>query len=106
MTADPSRRGAGVLVHPTSLPGPFGMGDAGPPARDLLDWIVEAGLSVWQMLPLTPTGQGHSPYAGPSAFAGNPGKVGAALSSSGAKDCPSRKTNRFSSGAAAGQADR
>jgi len=65
-------RSAGVLVHPTSLPGPFGCGDLGPSAVRFLDWAAEAGLSVWQILPLGPTGPGASPYDCESAFAGNP----------------------------------
>jgi len=65
-------RRAGVLAHPTSLPGPYGIGTAGPEALQFLDWITEAGISVWQVLPLTVAGGRHSPYSGPSAFAGNP----------------------------------
>jgi 4-alpha-glucanotransferase len=65
-------RSAGVLVHPTSLPGPFGCGDLGPSAVRFLDWAAEAGLTVWQLLPLGPTGPGASPYDCQSAFAGNP----------------------------------
>ena len=63
-------RAAGVLLHPTSLPGPHGMGDlGGVPA--LLDWMSTAGLSIWQVLPLVPPGAAHSPYASPSALSGN-----------------------------------
>ncbi len=63
-------RAAGVLVHPTSLPGPHGVGDlGGVPA--LLDWLAAAGISVWQVLPLVPPGPAHSPYASPSALSGN-----------------------------------
>jgi 4-alpha-glucanotransferase len=63
-------RSAGLLLHPTSLPGPHGMGDlGGVPA--LLDWMASAGLSVWQVLPLVPPGAAHSPYASPSALSGN-----------------------------------
>ena len=68
----PTSRHAGLLLHPTSLPGPYGIGALGPDAERLLDWVAEAGLSVWQFLPLTPAGAGHSPYSGPSAFAANP----------------------------------
>ena len=68
---DAARR-AGVLAHPTSLPGPFGIGDLGPATVRFLDWMVEAGLTVWQVLPLGPLGPGNSPYSGRSAFAGNP----------------------------------
>jgi 4-alpha-glucanotransferase len=66
------RRLAGVLLHPTSLPGPHGSGDFGPPAYHFVDWLVEARQSVWQVLPLTPVGPGNSPYASVSAFAGSP----------------------------------
>ncbi len=63
-------RAAGVLLHPTSLPGPHGAGDlGGVPA--LLDWLASAGFSVWQILPLVPPGAAHSPYASPSALSGN-----------------------------------
>ncbi|HYR69450.1 MAG TPA: 4-alpha-glucanotransferase, partial [Candidatus Dormibacteraeota bacterium] len=55
-------RTAGVLLHPTSLPGPYGIGDIGPRAIRFLDWAASAGLSVWQVLPLGPTGLGNSPY--------------------------------------------
>jgi len=65
-------RRAGVLAHPTSLPGPYGIGDLGPQAEEFLDWCAEAGLRVWQVLPVGPTGLGYSPYSGLSAFAGNP----------------------------------
>lgn len=65
-------RSSGVLLHPTSLPGPFGIGDIGPEAARFADWLAEAGQSVWQVLPLGPTGFGDSPYQCFSAFAGNP----------------------------------
>jgi len=67
-----SERGAGVLLHPTSLPGRFGIGDLGPEAIRFLDWLAEAGQTTWQMLPLGPTGLGDSPYVAESVFAGNP----------------------------------
>ena len=66
------RRAAGVLLHPTSLPAPHGIGDVGPGASAFLAWAESAGLGVWQVLPLGPTGYGNSPYNSPSAFAGNP----------------------------------
>jgi 4-alpha-glucanotransferase len=66
------RRRGGVLLHPTSLPGQFGIGDLGPAAFDFLHFLARAGQSLWQVLPLGPTGFGDSPYASPSAFAGNP----------------------------------
>ena len=62
---------SGVLLHPTSLPGPFGIGDLGPEAYKFVDFLVKAGQSLWQVLPLGPTGYGDSPYACYSAFAGN-----------------------------------
>lgn len=65
-------RRAGVLLHPTSLPGAFGIGDVGPESVRFLDWMEHAGLSVWQMLPIGPIGPGDSPYASPSSFAGEP----------------------------------
>lgn len=65
-------RASGVLLHPTSLPGPFGIGDLGAGAYQLLDFLARADQTLWQVLPLTPTGYGNSPYAAPSAFAGNP----------------------------------
>jgi 4-alpha-glucanotransferase len=65
-------RAAGVLLHPTSLPGPNGIGDLGPDALRFLDFLADAGFSIWQMLPLGPTGYGDSPYQCFSAFAGNP----------------------------------
>ena len=65
------RRSSGVLLHPTSLPGPYGIGDLGPEAGRFVDWLADAGQSVWQVLPLGPTGYGDSPYAPFSSFAGN-----------------------------------
>ena len=65
-------RAAGVLLHPTSLPGPDGIGDLGPDAFRFLDFLADAGFAIWQMLPLGPTGYGDSPYQCFSAFAGNP----------------------------------
>lgn len=66
------RRGAGVLLHPTSLPGPHGCGDLGPAAYKLVDFLAAAGQSWWQMLPINPVGPANSPYDAHSAFAGNP----------------------------------
>lgn len=62
---------SGLLLHPTSLPGPFGIGDLGPAAFAFADFLVSSGQSVWQVLPLGPTGYGNSPYSSYSAFAGN-----------------------------------
>jgi len=65
-------RACGVLLHPTCLPGPFGVGDLGPTAHRYVDWLAEAGASWWQVLPLQSTGHGDSPYAAVSSFDGNP----------------------------------
>lgn len=66
------RRASGVLLHATSLPGPLGIGDLGDGAEAFLDWLEEAGQHVWQVLPLSATGLGDSPYNAVSAFAGDP----------------------------------
>jgi 4-alpha-glucanotransferase len=71
-TPERPRRSAGVLLHPTSLPGPYGIGDLGPIAFEWVDVLAAAGQSWWQILPLGPTGFGDSPYQCFSAFAGNP----------------------------------
>lgn len=68
-------RSSGVLLHPTSLSGPFGIGDLGPSAINWLDFMDSAGLGLWQILPLNPTGYGNSPYQCFSAFAGNPNLI-------------------------------
>jgi len=65
-------RSSGILLHPTSLPSPFGIGDFGQTAYDFVDFLSSAGQSCWQVLPLSPTGYADSPYQGLSAFAGNP----------------------------------
>ncbi len=65
-------RSAGVLLHPTSLPGPYGVGELGREAIGFLDFLAETGQTLWQVLPLGPTGYGDSPYQSFSAFAGNP----------------------------------
>ena len=65
-------RASGVLLHPTSLPSRFGIGDFGPDAYRFVDALVEMGQKLWQVLPLGPTGYGDSPYQCFSAFAGNP----------------------------------
>src|SRR4051794_9788763 len=66
------QRAAGILLHPTSLPGRYGIGDFGDELMALLDWIKSAGMSVWQLLPLNPPGYGNSPYGCLSSYAGNP----------------------------------
>jgi 4-alpha-glucanotransferase len=65
-------RAAGILLHPTSLPGSYGIGDIGPMAYRWLSFLADSGCSKWQILPLGPTGYGDSPYQCFSAFAGNP----------------------------------
>src|SRR5262245_45249367 len=66
-----SRR-SGILLHPTSLPSRWGIGDLGAAAYAFVDFLAHAGQQLWQVMPLGPTGYGDSPYQGFSAFAGNP----------------------------------
>ncbi|MGA2820382.1 MAG: 4-alpha-glucanotransferase [Anaerolineales bacterium] len=70
MTREPRR--SGILLHPTSLPGRFAIGDMGPGARNWISYLAGSQQSLWQVLPLGPTGYGDSPYQSLSAFAGNP----------------------------------
>lgn len=65
-------RSGGVLLHPTSLPGKYGIGDLGPSAYKFVDFLAETKQKLWQVLPLGPTGYGDSPYQCFSTFAGNP----------------------------------
>jgi len=65
-------RSAGILLHPTSLPGKFGIGDLGKEAFRFIDFLKDSGQTLWQVFPLGPTGYGDSPYQCFSAFAGNP----------------------------------
>ncbi|HET8798046.1 MAG TPA: 4-alpha-glucanotransferase [Thermoanaerobaculia bacterium] len=65
-------RAAGILLHPTSLPGRYGVGELGDDVVLFLDWAAAAGMKVWQVLPLNPPGYGYSPYGCLSSFAGNP----------------------------------
>src|SRR5512132_1256709 len=65
-------RSGGILLHPSSLPCPHGIGDLGPQAYRFVDWLASTGCKLWQVLPLGPTGYGDSPYQCFSAFAGNP----------------------------------
>jgi len=65
-------RASGILLHPTSLPGRFGIGDLGREAYRFVEFLEKSGQSLWQVLPLGPTGYGNSPYQSFSAFAGNP----------------------------------
>ena len=64
-------RSSGILLHPTSLPGRFGIGSLGDEARKFVDWLSESGQKIWQILPLGPTDFSYSPYQCFSAFAGN-----------------------------------
>ena len=72
MHRPPLGRSCGILLHPTSLPGPRGVGDLGDEALRFIDFLTSAGQSIWQILPLGPTGVANSPYDCRSAFAGNP----------------------------------
>ena len=65
-------RAAGILLHPTSLPGRYGIGELGAEAYRFIDFLAESRMKIWQVLPLNPTGFGDSPYQSFSAFAGNP----------------------------------
>ena len=69
-----AKRKSGILLHVTSLPSPFGIGDLGPGAYKFADFLADSGQTLWQVLPLSPTDpiEGNSPYSSPSAFAGNP----------------------------------
>jgi 4-alpha-glucanotransferase len=67
----PGYRASGVLLHVSSLPSPYGIGDIGPAALAWVDCLHEAGQNWWQALPLGPTGYGNSPYQSLSSFAGN-----------------------------------
>ncbi len=67
----PVSRSSGILLHPTSLPGLFGVGDLGDEAYRFVDFLESSAQTLWQILPLGPTGHGNSPYASYSAFAGN-----------------------------------
>ena len=67
----PEYRASGVLLHVTSLPSRYGIGDLGPSARAWIDRLADAGQSWWQSLPLGPAGYGNSPYQPLSSFAGN-----------------------------------
>ena len=69
------RREYGILIHPSSLPGPHGIGDLGDEAFGFVDWLSSVGAGVWQILPLVPPGAGNSPYSTWSAYAGNPALI-------------------------------
>src|ERR1019366_7655499 len=68
-------RMSGVLLHATSLPSYGGVGDFGPAAYEFVDFLAAAKQRLWQVLPLSPTGYGSSPYSALSAFAGNPALI-------------------------------
>ena len=65
-------RCSGILLHVSSLPGRHGIGDFGNSAHEFVDFLAASGQKIWQVLPLSPTGYGDSPYQCFSAFAGNP----------------------------------
>jgi 4-alpha-glucanotransferase len=65
-------RCSGILLHVTSLPGAHGIGDLGDSAHEFVEFLADSGQKIWQVLPLSPTGYGDSPYQCFSAFAGNP----------------------------------
>jgi len=67
-----ARRSAGVLLHPTSLPGPSGIGEIGPQARQFVEWLAASGHHIWQLLPIQPPDDHGCPYASSSAHAGDP----------------------------------
>ena len=71
-TSNATRRAAGILLHPTSLPSAHGVGDVGSGAFAFMDWLRAGGMTLWQLLPLVPPGHGGAPYSSPSSFAGNP----------------------------------
>lgn len=71
-TGRPLKRRSGILLHPTSLPSNYGIGDMGISAYEFVDFLEECGQKLWQILPLNPPGYGNSPYQCLSAFAGNP----------------------------------
>ncbi len=72
METNNNKRLSGILLHPTSFPSKYGIGDLGQAAYDYVDFLEKAGQHLWQVLPLTPTGYGNSPYSSYSAFAGQP----------------------------------
>lgn len=71
-TATPNPRRSGVLLHITSLPGPYGVGDLGPSAREFVAWMASAKQRIWQVLPVTVVDPHGCPYASPTAFAREP----------------------------------
>ncbi|MCA6518095.1 MAG: 4-alpha-glucanotransferase, partial [Pseudanabaena sp. M110S1SP2A07QC] len=67
----PFQRSSGILLHPTSLPSKFGIGDLGETAYQFIEFLSRSGQKLWQVLPLGPTGYGNSPYMSFSAIAGS-----------------------------------
>ncbi len=107
------RRVSGILCHPTCMPGPDGIGDLGSGIRAFLDFCAEAGQALWQVLPLSPTGYGDSPYQPFSAFAGNPLLISldllradGLLTTADLADRPAFPGNRVDYGAAIAHKDR
>src|SRR5690242_16035298 len=99
------KRSSGILLHPTSLPGRFGIGDLGSEAYRFVDWLAAAGQAYWQIMPLGPTGYGDSPYSAFSAFAGNTNLVSpeklvesGLLSPSDIEDAPASSAERVEYG--------
>ena len=72
LSGDGTMRESGILMHITSLPSPYGVGTMGKAAFAFVDFLKKSGQSFWQILPLTPTGYGDSPYQSCSTYAGNP----------------------------------
>ena len=72
-------RASGILMHLSSLPGPYGIGTMGKSAYEFIDFLAASGQKYWQILPLSPTGYGNSPYLSFSTFAGNPYFIDPAL---------------------------
>ncbi len=93
---DLNQRSAGVLLHLTSLPSDYGIGDFGPSAYRFVDWLKSAGQTLWQLLPINPIGPGNSPYQSVSAFAGSPLMVALEpLIEQGYLDKPALEANYF-----------
>lgn len=97
---------SGILLHPTSLPSPYGIGDLGEEAYRFIDFLQQSGQHLWQVLPLTPTGYGDSPYQSFSAFAGQPLVISPShlmklglLSETDVSDCPAGSSPKVDYGA-------
>src|ERR1700742_537393 len=98
-------RSSGILLHPTSLPGRFGIGDLGPEAYKFIAYLAAGNQTLWQIMPLGPTGYGDSPYSSFSAFAGNTNLISperlvddGLLSRDDLKDVPEFSTERVDYG--------